>query len=533
MAVRTIGATVFVMIPSAVGRWCARPGALYTTVCLLFVSLQSLNLIGYLYARELSALALPRSTQLLWLTIGTALMFLALRVLCAFVWSLLIKPPPLPPPYAADHADLPFVTVQIPLRNEELDVVARYSLASAFALHYPPNRIEIQVIDNSDSPESYLPIQRYLKAEAARRRVSGVFLHREGTAGFKARNLNLGLADARGTFFLILDADSTVPPDTLLSVLPYFQDPELGYVQLELRAKNEHANLITRGAAMQCRSRALQMRVNDSQGYVAFEGHNGIVRREALETANGWSEELSEDLGTSIRMRLAGFRGRWAPVATGELMPDRLHEIMKQRWRWTLGTNQILWRESGRILVSPRLRWFEKLDLLLFLVSLPVEGLGLLFVYFPYPPTAVLFLLVLAFLPTLITEQLRFRRALVRHLAATVVISAVLPTACQATLYSLLRRPHRFAVTAKGAFKPLKLVDLLRVHAFGLSAAVLFFALVVLWTGNPAHLLTRFLGGTILMTSALIVPFLLNYSERLLGLLRTRASSTHGTGGNR
>jgi len=232
-----------VMIPSAVRRLCAKPGALYTTVCLVFVGLHSLNLIGYLYARELSALALPRSTQLLWLTIGTVLMFCALRVLCAFVWSLLIKRPPLPPPYAAARADLPFVTVQIPLRNEELDVVARYSLASAFALHYPPNRLEIQVIDNSDSPECYLPIQRYLNAEAARRRVSAVLLHREGTAGFKARNLNLGLAAARGAFFLVLDADSTVPPDTLVSVLPYFQDPEVGYVQMELRAVNEDANL--------------------------------------------------------------------------------------------------------------------------------------------------------------------------------------------------------------------------------------------------------------------------------------------------
>src|SRR5262249_36704211 len=415
------------MIPSAVRRLCAKPGTLYTTVCLVFVGLHSLNLIGYLYARELSALALPRSTQLLWLTIGTVLMFCALRVLCAFVWSLLIKRPPLPPPYAAARADLPFVTVQIPLRNEELDVVARYSLASAFALHYPPNRLEIQVIDNSDSPECYLPIQRYLNAEAARPRGSAVLLHREGTAGFKARNLNLGLASARGAFFLVLDADSTVPPDTLVSVLPYFQDPEVGYVQMELRAVNEDANFITRGAAMQSRSRAMQMRVKDSPGYVAFEGHNGIIRRQAVEAANGWSEELSEDLGTSIRMRLAGFRGRWAPLATGELVPDRLHEIMKQRWRWTLGTNKILWRESGRILVSSRLRWFEKLDLMLFLVSLSVEGLGLLFVYAPYSPTAVLFLLVLAFLPTLITEQLRFRRALVCHLSPNVVISSLLP----------------------------------------------------------------------------------------------------------
>jgi cellulose synthase/poly-beta-1,6-N-acetylglucosamine synthase-like glycosyltransferase len=493
-------------------------------VCLAWVGLQTLNLVGYLRARELSALVLPRSTQLLWLTIGTALVFRLLQVICAFAWSLLTKPAPLPPPWAVDRADLPFVTVQIPLRNEELEVVARYSIASAFALRYPPDRLEIQVIDNSDSPERYLPIQQHLEAEAARqpegKRVAVVFLHRDGTVGFKARNLNLGVVAARGSFFLILDADSSVPPDTLLSVLPYFQDPTLGYVQLELEAQNEHTNFITRGVAMQYRSRALQMRVKDSQGYVGFEGHNGVVRRQALEAANGWSEELSEDLATSIRIFLAGFRGRWVPLPTGELAPDRLPEMMKQRWRWTLGTNRIMWRESGRILASSRLRWFEKLDLILFMASLSIEGLAVIFAYLPYSPVSILVLLGLAFLPTLIAEQFAFRRALARHLSAMIIFSAVLPTLCQATLLSFSKGPHRFVVTAKGTVKPLGLADLLRVHAFGLCAAALFFAIVVLWMGSPASLLTHYLGGTIMMSSALIAPFVLNYSKRLLGLRR-------------
>jgi hypothetical protein len=35
---------------------------------------------------------------------------------------------------------------------------------------------------------------------------------------------------------------------------------------------------------------------------------------------------------------------------------------------------------------------------------------------------------------------------------------------------------------------------------------------------SRADLLTRFLGGTIVMSSVLIAPFALNYSKRLLGL---------------
>jgi hypothetical protein len=66
-------------------------------------------------------------------------------------------------------------------------------------------------------------------------------------------------------------------------------------------------------------------------------------------------------------------------------------------------------------------------------------------------------------------------------------------------------------------FKPLRLGELLRVHAFGLGAAALSFAIVLLWMDGPRGLLTQFLGGTILMTLALIAPFALNYSKRMAG----------------
>jgi hypothetical protein len=68
------------------------------------------------------------------------------------------------------------------------------------------------------------------------------------------------------------------------------------------------------------------------------------------------------------------------------------------------------------------------------------------------------------------------------------------------------------------ALQTLNLVDYL--HASQLPAA-LFFVLVLLWRGGPRDLPTRFLGGTILRSSALIALFALNYSKRLLGLRRT------------
>ena len=44
-------------------RWCNKPGSFYTTVCPAFVGLQTLNLIGYLQARELSELRIRRPSK--------------------------------------------------------------------------------------------------------------------------------------------------------------------------------------------------------------------------------------------------------------------------------------------------------------------------------------------------------------------------------------------------------------------------------------------------------------------------------------
>jgi cellulose synthase/poly-beta-1,6-N-acetylglucosamine synthase-like glycosyltransferase len=415
------------------------------------------------------------------------------------------------------------VTVQIALRNEEIEVVATYAVESAFALNYPAERLEIQVIDNSDRPEQYLPIKRYVEAMDCRkrgsRRPSVSFIHRDGTEGFKGRNLNIGLARARGSFFLLLDADSTVAPDTLLAVLPYFRDPKLAYAQLELHAVNEDTNVITRAAAMLARSRSLQWQVRDSQGFVGLDGHNAIVRREAIQIVNGWSEDLSEDAATAIRMRLAGFHGRYVHLASRELVPDRFPELMKQRWRWTVGTARLLRTQGAAICRCRHIPWHEKVDLLCFLFSLPVEALGfvLLFTFVPLPPGAVLAMVVLSFIPSLIAERFIVRRALARQLSVLFVFSAVLPTTTRATLQSFLPASYPFAVTGKGNVKPLPLRSLLRVHAFGLLSAGLFFSIALLLIDAPAELLTTYLGASIVMGSTMVAPFALNYSKWMIG----------------
>ena len=110
---------------------------------------------------------------------------------------------------------LPFVTVQLPIYNEWY--VARRLIEAAATLDYPPELLEVQVLDDSTDET------RELAAETVERlRHSGssnvVLLHRSERRGYKAGALAEGLAQARGEFIAIFDADFVPPADIVAEV---------------------------------------------------------------------------------------------------------------------------------------------------------------------------------------------------------------------------------------------------------------------------------------------------------------------------
>lgn len=489
---------------SRISAWATKPGRFYFAVCLFLCGAQALNLYLYLRTPHLVSYVLPKPAQLFSLTIGTLFLFRALQVSGSFVWMLIDPAEPETAILSANDAHLPYVTVQIPLRNEDIHV-AKLSIDSAFSLTYPRDRLQVLVMDNSDPGHSFDEIRQYVEARG------GVFGHRAGVEGFKARNLNLLLPDTRGEFLLILDADSTVPSDILLRTLPLFEDPLLGYVQFRIDTLNEETNLITRVGAMAARTKTRLSRLRNHQGFVIFEGHNGMIRRRALEVVGGWSEEVSEDLATAIEMRLAGFQSRFVnETSTGEIAPERFQEMMKQRRKWSYGTGRLLWKKIAPILRSD-LRWYEKLDLISFMASLAIDGLGflILFAYIPIPCGTVLIMLILFFLPILLAENFALRRALSRYIPFVAIMAALMPTLAYGTFLSMIGRNEPFPVTLKAGGKSLEFGELVRVHIFGITSACLFFVGACFVVRDIAHFFHYYSGATMVMAAALVVPFLI------------------------
>jgi len=124
------------------------------------------------------------------------------------------------PPVSSDY---PFVTIQLPVYNEKY-VIARL-LESVFDLDYPPDRFEIQVLDDS-TDETTTIIRNFLKNN--RNQEIRVFhLHRDERTGYKSGALQEGLESANGEFIAIFDADFIPEKDFLKKTIPCFRDQEI------------------------------------------------------------------------------------------------------------------------------------------------------------------------------------------------------------------------------------------------------------------------------------------------------------------
>jgi cellulose synthase/poly-beta-1,6-N-acetylglucosamine synthase-like glycosyltransferase len=249
------------------------------------------------------------------------------------------------------EADLPSVTVQLPLYNERF--VVEQLLESVGELRYPRDRLEIQVLD--DSTDETRAIVAAKVAELVRRGLDVKHLHREERNGYKAGALEEGLTHARGELIAIFDADFMPSPDFLLDAVPLFAEKEVGVVQ----GRWGHAN---RGHSRLTRLQALMLDVHfgvEQEGrnalgcFFNFNGSGGLWRAAAIHDAGGWTADtLAEDLNLSYRAQLRGWRFVYRDdiVVPAEL-PTSIRALRSQQFRWMKGQTQ-----NARLLLPAILR---------------------------------------------------------------------------------------------------------------------------------------------------------------------------------
>jgi cellulose synthase/poly-beta-1,6-N-acetylglucosamine synthase-like glycosyltransferase/peptidoglycan/xylan/chitin deacetylase (PgdA/CDA1 family) len=235
----------------------------------------------------------------------------------------------------------PFVSILIPAFNEVKVIVRTVEalLASRSA------SFEVLIVDDGSQDGT---------AEHARERFENdprvrVFSRPNGG---KAAALNFGLQQAKGDIVVALDADTLFTPDTVPNLVRHFSDPRVGAVAGNAKVGNR-INLVTRWQALEyITAQNLDRRAFTVLNAISVvPGSVGAWKKDLVLAVGGFpSDTLAEDQDLTLQLRRQGHRIAFAEDAIAWTeAPDTLRGLAKQRFRWSFGTLQCLWKHRGAL----------------------------------------------------------------------------------------------------------------------------------------------------------------------------------------
>jgi cellulose synthase/poly-beta-1,6-N-acetylglucosamine synthase-like glycosyltransferase/spore germination protein YaaH/peptidoglycan/xylan/chitin deacetylase (PgdA/CDA1 family) len=230
----------------------------------------------------------------------------------------------------------PLVSVLIPCFNEEKVIAS--SVARILESRW--TRLEVLVLDDGSSDDTAGEVERNFSGDPR------VRLMRFPNGG-KALALNRGLDQVKGEIIVALDADTLFPPTTIGRLARWFTDPRVGAVAGNALVGNRR-NIITRWQALEyVTAQNLERRALAALGAVTVvPGAVGAWRRAALEQLGGYpNATLAEDQDMTMAVQAAGWRVEFDPDARAYTeAPETVEGLLKQRFRWSFGTLQCLWK---------------------------------------------------------------------------------------------------------------------------------------------------------------------------------------------
>ncbi|MGH9501509.1 MAG: glycosyltransferase [Terriglobales bacterium] len=263
---------------------------------------------------------------------------------------------------------LPEVAVLIPAYNEEKVIVR--TIRSALTSDYP--NLRVIVIDDGSS-DTTLEVARaaFVREEASGR----VHILTKPNSG-KADALNFGLEHLRGEeIFVGIDADTVIAPDAISRLIPHFLNPKVGAVAGNAKVGNR-INLWTRWQALEyITSQNFERRALNTMGAVSVvPGAIGAWRISAvLEAGSFHTDTVAEDADLTMALLQLGYRVEYEDLALAFTeAPVNARGLMRQRFRWSFGILQSVWKHRGAFAREGVLGWIALPNIAIFQVLLPL-----------------------------------------------------------------------------------------------------------------------------------------------------------------
>jgi poly-beta-1,6-N-acetyl-D-glucosamine synthase len=306
----------------------------------VLVMLLAVTAMGYLIAR------IPFGGHGLVLFIGVTMLLIFLVILIVRYLSVMwlgylhhietkIVDPPEQSPYE------PLITIIVPAYNEE--AVIDSAVESLLALDYPA--YEVLVVDDGSTDGT---AARVAALEGRYGDVTVRLVSKDN--GGKATALNTGIALARHPFVLCMDGDSRLTRATLRHAMRHFRDPRVAAVAGNVKVVNRR-NLWTKLQALEY-IEGLNM-ARRAQGFLRavniIPGPIGIFRRDVLTEVGGYdTDTFAEDADLTLKLLTAGYHVIFEDQAIAYTeAPEKLLDLLKQRYRWTRGILQSLMKRKA------------------------------------------------------------------------------------------------------------------------------------------------------------------------------------------
>ncbi|MFL6307162.1 MAG: glycosyltransferase [Candidatus Sulfotelmatobacter sp.] len=262
----------------------------------------------------------------------------------------------------------PNVAVLIPAYNEE-KVIER-TVRAALNSDYP--NLRVIVIDDGSKDRTLEVARNAFRAEAASGKV--LILGKKNSG--KAEALNYGIehiGDAE--LFVGIDADTIIAPDAIARLVPHFINPKVGAIAGNAKVGNR-VNLWTRWQALEyITSQNFERRALDVLGAVSVvPGAIGCWRVSAVREAGGYHiDTVAEDADLTMALLRRGYRVEYEDLALAYTeAPTNANGLMRQRFRWSFGILQAVYKHRGVVARKGALGWVALPNIVIFQILLPL-----------------------------------------------------------------------------------------------------------------------------------------------------------------
>ncbi len=261
----------------------------------------------------------------------------------------------------------PRVAVLIPAYNEETVIVR--TIRSVLNSDY--RNLHVIVVDDGSSDRTAEVTAAAYAQEIKAGRVQVLTKENAG----KAAALNYALERTHEEIYVGIDADTVVAPDAISKLVQHFEDPRIGAMAGNAKVGNR-VNLWTRWQALEyITSQNFERRALDLFHVVTVvPGAIGAWRTAAVKAGGGYPlNTVAEDADLTMNLLEQGLRVDYEDrsLAFTEA-PIDAKGLMQQRFRWSFGTLQAIWKHRAAFVRNQAMGLFALPNILIFQMFLPL-----------------------------------------------------------------------------------------------------------------------------------------------------------------